>query len=153
MAKNDELEPNAVDEPNATLEVAMVEDNPQAVALGPDPAHVLAPHNEAIAQAHTDQDATETTRDDATDMGVPMLLGDPSEPQGPEDALGPGPKRGDYRGRVGPADYQPHQVIRNADGKIEVVAQRERVDDIDDAPGLKGGVDTVNPRNVALPRE
>jgi predicted RNA binding protein YcfA (HicA-like mRNA interferase family) len=37
-----------------------------------------------------------TTRDDANDLGVDMLPGHPDEPAGPEDALGPGPKRGDY---------------------------------------------------------
>ncbi len=43
-----------------------------------------------------------TTRDDPTDMGVPMLPADPDAPPriGPEDALDPGFKRGDYRGRV-----------------------------------------------------
>ena len=36
-----------------------------------------------------------TTRDDVTDLGVPILPGDPKERQGAEDALGVGPKRGD----------------------------------------------------------
>lgn len=95
-----------------------------------------------------------TTRDDATDLGVPMLPGSPDEPQGPEDALGPGPKRGDYRGRIGGSDYQPHQVVpvtdpkRNDDGTlaapaVEVVAQRERAAEIGDEKGRKGGVETA----------
>ena len=91
---------------------------------------------------------TETTRDDATDMGVPMLPGDPSEPSGPEDALGPGPKRGDYSKRVGPSDYNPHQVVPVADAKpgeaqVEVVDQRDRAAERGDEKGLKGGVQTA----------
>jgi hypothetical protein len=50
----------------------------------------------------------QTTRDDATDLGVTMLPGRPDEPIGPEDALGPGPKRGEYSGRV---DAGPHVVM------------------------------------------
>jgi hypothetical protein len=88
-----------------------------------------------------------TTRDDATDMGVPMLPGSPDEPIGPEDALGPGPKRGDYTGRVGPSDYQPHQIVPVPDAKdgepqVQVVAQRERAGDRGDAKNEKGGVTT-----------
>lgn len=90
-----------------------------------------------------------TTRDDATDLGVPMLPGDPSEPVGPEDALGPGPKRGDYSGRVGPTGYEPHQVVRRADPKpgepvVEVVAQRPRASEQGEVAGVKGGVDTTD---------
>ena len=75
-----------------------------------------------------------TTRDDASDLGVVMLQGDPSEPQGPEDALGEGPKRGDYRDRLGGPGYQPHS------GQVP---QRPNADDIGDAKGLKGGVQTA----------
>lgn len=86
-------------------------------------------------------------RNDAADLGVPMLPGDGSEPQGPEDALGPGPKRGDYSDRIGPSHYQPHQIVPVEDAKpgeptVEVVKQRERVADIGDAKGEKGGVTT-----------
>lgn len=88
-----------------------------------------------------------TTRDDALDAGVPMLPGDPSEPQGPEDALGPGPKRGDYSGRVGPADYQPHRSVPVTDGKpgeptARLVAQRPLASEQGDESGKKGGVET-----------
>lgn len=91
-----------------------------------------------------------TTRDDALDMGVPMLQGDGSEPVGPEDALGEGPKRGDYSGRIGPSNYQPHEV-RAASAEdvadpekpsVVVEAQRPRVDEVGDAEG-KGGVTTA----------
>lgn len=59
-----------------------------------------------------------TTRDDATDMGVPMSPGTGSvQPVGPEDALGVGPKRGDYTNRLGGSDYQPHQTVAVADPK------------------------------------
>ncbi|MCA1569761.1 MAG: hypothetical protein LC798_05450 [Chloroflexi bacterium] len=85
-----------------------------------------------------------TTRDDATDLGVPMLAGSPGEPQGPEDALGVGPKRGDYTGRIGPSNYQPHESIAVADAKpgeptVRVEAQRPRAEDIGDEKGVKGG--------------
>lgn len=91
--------------------------------------------------------APETTRDDALDLGVPMLAGDASEPQGPEDALGPGSKRGDYSQRIGDSHYQPHQVVPREDAKsgeptVQVVAQRERASDRGEVKGVKGGVDT-----------
>lgn len=89
-----------------------------------------------------------TTRDDATDVGVPMLPGSPDEPVGPEDALGVGPKRGDYTGRIGPADYHPHEVVAVPDAEpgeatAKVVAQRPRAEDIGDVAGRKGGVDSA----------
>lgn len=87
-----------------------------------------------------------STRDDALDAGVPMLPGSPNEPQGPEDALGIGPKRGDYRGRVGPDSYQPHQSVpvpasERVDGgpTAHLEAQRPRTEDIGDEKGVKGG--------------
>ena len=82
-----------------------------------------------------------TTRDDAGDLGVPMLPGKPDEPVGPEDALGDGPKRGDYSDRIGPSNYQPH-AASVVDGKTVLEAQRPRVADVGEAPG-KGGVDTA----------
>lgn len=75
-----------------------------------------------------------TTRDDALDLGVPMLPGDPSEPVGPEDALGEGPTRGDYRDRLGGPSYQPHDGAE---------PQKPRADEIGDVKGRKGGVDTA----------
>lgn len=75
------------------------------------------------------------------DLGVAMLPGKPDEPQGPEDALGEGPKRGDYSNRVGPENYLPHEVVRTSDG-VTVNAQRPRVDEVGDADG-KGGVSTA----------
>jgi hypothetical protein len=85
-----------------------------------------------------------TTRDDSTDVGVPMKQGDPSEPQGPEDALGRGPKRGDYRTRIGPDSYHPHEVVavdNPEPGKpiARVEAQRPRADEIGEEKGVKGG--------------
>lgn len=92
-----------------------------------------------------------TTRDDATDMGVPMLPGSPKERQGPEDALGAGPKRGDYRERIGPANYRPVEIVAIEDAEpgeaqVKAVEQRPRADDIGDVPGKKGGVDVVEGR-------
>ena len=80
-----------------------------------------------------------TTRDDANDLGVPMLAGSSSEPVGPEDALGEGPKRGDYSDRIGPSNYHPHEAVRQEDGTVKFVPQRPRTEDRGDAPG-KGGV-------------
>lgn len=88
-----------------------------------------------------------STRDDVLDLGVPMLPGDPAERVGPEDALGEGPKRGDYTGRVGPSFYQPHTVEPVPDAKpgepiVRVIPQRPLTEDIGDMPRRKGGVDT-----------
>lgn len=83
-----------------------------------------------------------TTRDDDADLGVPMLPGDGSEPQGPEDALGPGKKRGDYSKRLGDANYQPHEVVRDGD-TVKVVEQTARAAERGDEKGKKGGVETA----------
>lgn len=95
---------------------------------------------------HSDENAPESTRMDAHDVGVPMLAGDPKEPQGPEDALGRGPKRGDYRDRVVGNPHQAEPVPedeREEDGPVtRVVPQYERTSDIGDAKGEKGGVTT-----------
>lgn len=112
-----------------------------------------------------------TTRDDRLDAGVPMLPGHAAEPVGPEDALGRGEKRGDYRERV---SGNPHQSVplagggqlvtkwvdretgaeasEGAEGAIEVPvdrtpvsaleAQKPRAADIGDETALKGGVQT-----------
>jgi hypothetical protein len=90
-----------------------------------------------------------TTKDDATDLGVPMLAGSTSEPVGPEDALGVGPKRGDYSDRIGPSNYHPHEVVRVRDAKpgepqVEAQAQRPRASDVGEVAGKKGGVDSAS---------
>ena len=72
-----------------------------------------------------------TTRDDATDLGVAVLAGDPAEPIGPEDALGVGRKRGDYRERI----------IGNPHTGGE--PQRPRAEEIGEVPRRKGGVDSA----------
>lgn len=107
----------------------------------------IATEAENAKLEHSDESAPASTRQDATDVGVPMLPGSPDEPQGPEDALGIGPKRGDYTDRIGPAGYNPTQTRTVADAKpgeptVRVEAQRPRAEDIGDAEGLKGGVDT-----------
>lgn len=90
-----------------------------------------------------------TTRDDVLDMGVPMLPGDPSEPVGPEDAFGPGPKRGDYSRRLGDSYYNPHHVEavtmserKEGEPVVRVVRQAERASDQGEVKGKKGGVET-----------
>lgn len=93
----------------------------------------------------TNADGT-VVKDDLLDAGVPMLPGDPSEPVGPEDAIGVGPKRGDYTDRI---DSGPHLVserIPNAkpgEPHTRLVPAAERAEDIGDVKGKKGGVDTV----------
>lgn len=111
-------------------------------AAGPDPS--IASEGENASLEHSKGGVT--TRQDALDAGVPMLPGDPSEPVGPEDALGIGPKRGDYTGRIGPENYQPHQSVPiPADEQEEggptarLEAQRPRASDIGDEKGVKGG--------------
>jgi hypothetical protein len=75
-----------------------------------------------------------------------MLPGSSDEPVGPEDALGVGPKRGDYTDRIGPSNYHPHEatVVDDEAGEVTVLEpQRPRAEDIGEAPG-KGGVDTAS---------
>lgn len=86
---------------------------------------------EVDVPATPDVEGSITTRDDRTDLGVPMLQGSPDEPIGPEDALGSGPKRGDYRERI---VGHPHEGGE---------PQRPRTDQIGDEEGVKGGVDTA----------
>ena len=106
---------------------------------------VIATQQENNKLEHTSGGAT--TRDDATDLGVPMLPGSSKERVGPEDALGAGPKRGDYSNRIGSANYHPHEVVpvENAapgEPQVQVVPQRPRASDIGDAEAIKGGVET-----------
>lgn len=82
-----------------------------------------------------------TTRDDLTDMGAPMTpTKQDDEPQGPEDAFGPGPKRGDYTDRLGGVNSFEVQT----DGTV--IDQNKRAEDVGDAPG-KGGVTTEAPKD------
>lgn len=90
-----------------------------------------------------------STRDDALDLGVPMLAGDPNEPVGPEDALGAGKKRGDYSSAL-PAGYNPHTSEVIPEGErveggptVRLLAQRERASEQGEEKGLKGGVQTA----------
>lgn len=57
---------------------------------------LIASREANAALEHSTDPTGPTTRSDATDAGVPMLAGDPNEPIGPEDAFGPGVKRGKY---------------------------------------------------------
>ncbi len=83
------------------------------------------------------------TKDDKNDLGVPMLPGSSDEPTGPEDALGEGPKRGDYTDRIGPSNYHPHEA-KKVDGETVIEAQRPRAEEIGEVAGKKGGVDTAS---------
>lgn len=86
-----------------------------------------------------------TTRDDALDSGAPMLAGDQSEPVGPEDALGSGPKRGDYSELIGNKrhqasvpnpDYDPSDPTSPASLLVD---QNPLVKQVGDDKGFKGG--------------
>lgn len=98
---------------------------------------------EAKNPKHTEGGAT--TRDDALDSGVPMLAGDPSEPAGPEDALGSGPKRGDYSGVIGAREF--YASVPNPDydpsdpesSRSVLVHQNPLVEQRGDEKGVKGG--------------
>ena len=98
-----------------------------------------------MAANDSKQNENDKTTRDALDLGVPMLAGDPSEPTGPEDALGESPTRGDYSGRLGETNYQPHTTVLIPDAKpgeprVRVIAQRENVKQ-GEIKGKKGGVD------------
>jgi hypothetical protein len=90
-----------------------------------------------------------STRDDALDSGAPMLAGDPSEPVGPEDALGAGPKRGDYSAWL---DREYHASVRNPDHDpsdpespaVVLVHQNPLAEDRGDEKGVKGGSKPVS---------
>lgn len=78
------------------------------------------------------------------DDGVPMIEGDPAEPQGPEDAAGQGPKRGDYSDR---GDGGVHREYgRDADGDLQIRDQNEAMNTTPAVPdeGTKGGVDSYD---------
>lgn len=108
------------------------------------------PTNVATEQENAKLEHTnggQTTRSDKTDLGVAMLPGSPKERVEPEDALGAGLKRGDYSGRLGDANYRPHESNRiegakPGEAQVEAVAQAPRTLEIGDEPGKKGGVET-----------
>ena len=91
-----------------------------------------------------------TTRDDALDSGAPMLAGDPSEPVGPEDALGSGPKRGDYSKLIG--NLQHSAAVPNPDydasdpssPRTVLVHQNPLVEQRGDEKGKKGGTNPLS---------
>ena len=121
-------------------------------ADGPDESIASTSDNSALKHSQ----GGKTTRDEL-DAGVPMLPGSPDEPQGPEDALGVGPKRGDYTGRIGGNEYQPHQSVPIPDAKpgeanARLEAQRPRAEDIGDEAGVKGGTQTVTGTPRPTPR-
>ena len=88
-----------------------------------------------------------TTRDDAKDLGVPMLKGDAAtEPVGPEDALGSGDKRGDYAARQ-PENTDHYAAVVNPaynrddpnSPRSVLVHQNPLVEQRGDDKGVKGG--------------
>jgi len=91
-----------------------------------------------------------TTRDDALDSGAPMLQGDRSEPVGPEDALGSGPKRGDYSKLIGPLQHAAAVVNPDYDPadpnspRTVLVHQNPLVEQRGDEKGKKGGTNPLS---------
>lgn len=132
------------DELKAELDALGVQYDPDAT--NKELEDLLAEHGapEAAAPAPVESElevAAAAHVSDPQDVGVPMIPSEGGERQGPEDALGEGPKRGDYRDRLGGTIHT--QTRRNPEtGEVETVYQNERADDIGDAPGLKGGVET-----------
>lgn len=98
---------------------------------------------------------------DANDAGVPMVpaSGPRTEPTGPEDALGLGPKRGDYSQRLGGSSYNPHTVVavehEDDEGNVQLeyvqIDQKESVEGsfLQEEAGVKGGVDTHSDTEAA----
>lgn len=90
-----------------------------------------------------------TTRDDALDSGAPMLPGDPTEPVGPEDALGSGQKRGDYSEW---ADRRYTASVPNPNRDAEdpaspasvIVEQTPLIEQRGDERGVKGGTNPLS---------
>lgn len=111
---------------------------------------------DAGGRSRGELNSTSGTTRDATDQGVPMVPGHPDEPVGPEDALGAGPKRGDYSDRQDGSQHfesvpNPNAgaPIRDDDGNVVdfepaygLRPQNPRVADVGDVPGEKGGVTT-----------
>lgn len=83
----------------------------------------------------------------SAENGFTMLPGDPGEPVGPEDALGEGPKRGDYSTTM--RLESPHEAVltgETTDAGVpirELVPQAPRVEEVGDVKGKKGGVETA----------
>lgn len=109
----------------------------------------MAKKNEQHQQsdhAHSDENAPRSTRSDLMDAGAPMAPGSPDEAVGPEDALGAGPKRGDYSDRIDSGPHLVTEVIpddeREEDGPhSRLVPAEARTSQTGDAEG-KGGVTT-----------
>ena len=76
-----------------------------------------------------------------TAVSAPMLTSDTPEPQGPEDAAGFGPKRGDYRGLVsrGTTVIPNPKAGQEGEPATITVDQQAQAENIGDDPGVKGG--------------
>lgn len=92
-----------------------------------------APVEESVATPNANAELEHTAGDrhtrDAMDAGVPMTQGSPDEPAGPEDALAPGPKRGDYSGRI---DSGPHMATREVPDAERAERAKARGVDVSD---------------------
>lgn len=106
----------------------------------------------------TETPQTETRDAPRPETGIAVVPTTGAEPQGPEDALGPGPKRGDYRGRQPEGSLHmtseripEDELERDEDGRIipgqpvtRMRTQNHEPHNIGDVPGKKGGVTTTH---------
>ncbi len=112
-------------------------------------------HDDPIGLPHTRGGST--TRD-ASDLGVPMRPAPKGweHKQGPEDALDPGPKRGDYSGRLGGTRHHTGEAIYHGPvpqydtaPEIRAVEQNANVENlVVDDPG--GPLDEASPDYAKL---
>lgn len=117
---------------------------------GSPPVPPASPPASTPAESAQEAPATESTHQEpaAPETGVPVLPTTGAEPQGPEDALGPGPKRGDYRGRQPEGAVHMTGEVIPEDERVEGgpitrhVVQNHHTHNIGDVPGEKGGVTT-----------
>lgn len=103
----------------------------------------VATAEQNAALEHSDEQAPETTRADALDAGVPMEAGDPSEPVGPEDALGVGSKRGHYADRIEGVGTEHFESVpvQGGGGPVTKTVHRETGKELDADSRSKDAVD------------
>lgn len=149
MAENDEQDRSTRTRTDASSSDAPEQPAGRGGPVDPDKVDLSgAPQAQAARDAGLEHTNGGNTTRDAMDAGVPMIPGDPNEPIGPEDAMGPGPKRGDYSDRL---NSGPHMMtVENPDADVDAGEPRYMLVPADefaeagnqaDEPG-KGGVST-----------
>jgi hypothetical protein len=133
--QTDQRDDLAPETPPADAPTAGPADAPTA---GPTDAPTAGPDD---APQSTSVPAAQPVQGAVADVGVDMLPGHGDEPQGPEDAAGFGPKRGDYRDRVsaGTTVIPNPRYGEEGEPRTIIVDQQALAGDIADEPGVKGG--------------